>query len=87
MRKVRSQALQSVLSCAEAVRGSLARLFASIGLEEPRMSDLRERLGLDKSIASRVARAVRMSEVGSALRELPAAEALCLLYTSDAADE
>ena len=76
MRKVRSQALQSVLSCAEAVRGSLARLFASIGLEEPRMSDLRERLGLDKSIASRVARAVRMSEVGSALRELPAAEAL-----------
>lgn len=40
------------------------------------MSDLRERLGLDKSIASRVARAVRMSEVGSALRELPASEAL-----------
>jgi hypothetical protein len=68
--------LQRVLSCAEAVRGSLARVFASIGLEEPRMSDLRERLGLDKSIASRVARAVRMSEVGAALRELPAAEAL-----------
>ena len=40
------------------------------------MSDLRERLGLDKSIASRVARAVRMSEVGSALRELPATESL-----------
>jgi hypothetical protein len=51
-------------------------VFASIGLERPRMSDLRERLGLDKSIASRVARAVRMSEVGSALRELPATESL-----------
>lgn len=40
------------------------------------MSDLRARLDLDKSIASRVARAVRLNEVGSALRELPAAEAL-----------
>jgi hypothetical protein len=76
LRSVRSQALQRVLSSAEAVRESLAQVFASIGLDEPRMSDLRERLGLDKSIASRVARAVRMSEVGSALRELPAADAL-----------
>lgn len=40
------------------------------------MSDLRLRLGLDKSIASRVARAVRMTDVNAALRELPAAEAL-----------
>ena len=40
------------------------------------MSDLREQLGLDKSIASRVARAVRIADPGSAFRELPAAEAL-----------
>ena len=40
------------------------------------MSDLREQLDLDKSIASRVARAVRMTDAGAALRELPAAEAL-----------
>jgi hypothetical protein len=73
---VLSQALQSVLSCAEAVRGDLGRVFASIDLKQPRMSELRARLDLDKSIASRVARAVRMSEVGAALRELPAAEAL-----------
>ena len=73
---MQSQALQRVLSSAETVREGLARVFASIGLDQPRMSDLRERLGLDKSIASRVARAVRMSDAGSALRELPAAEAL-----------
>ena len=70
------QALQRVLTCAEAVRGDLGRVFASIGLDQPRMSDLRERLSLDKSIASRVARAVRMGDPGAALRELPAAEAL-----------
>ncbi|MBI1302831.1 MAG: hypothetical protein GC172_03455 [Phycisphaera sp.] len=68
--------LQRVLSCAESAREALGRVFASVGLAQPRMSDLRERLGLDKSIASRVARAVRMSDAGAALRELPAAEAL-----------
>jgi hypothetical protein len=73
---VSSRALQRVLSSAQSARTALARVFASIGIEQPRMSDLRERLGLDKSIASRVARAVRMSEAGSALRELPAAESL-----------
>jgi hypothetical protein len=51
-------------------------VFAAIGLKQPRMSELRAKLDLDKSIASRVARAVRLSEVGSSLRELPAAEAL-----------
>jgi hypothetical protein len=40
------------------------------------MSDLREKLALDKSIASRVARAVRMTDVAAAGRELPAAAAL-----------
>ena len=58
---VSSRALQRVLSSAQSARTALARVFASIGIEQPRMSDLRERLGLDKSIASRVARAVRMS--------------------------
>ncbi len=40
------------------------------------MSDLRARLALDKSIASRVGRAVRLSDPAAAFRELPAAEAL-----------
>lgn len=40
------------------------------------MSDLRARLSLDKSIASRVGRAVRLSDPAAAFRELPAAEAL-----------
>ena len=76
LRMVSVQPLQRVLSCTDEVRGLLGRLFASIGLKQPRMSDLREKLVLDKSIASRVARAVRMTEAGAALRELPAAEAL-----------
>lgn len=40
------------------------------------MSDLRDGLGVDKSVASRVARAIRSKEAGSAVRELPGAEML-----------
>ncbi|MFM7259574.1 MAG: hypothetical protein ACKO3W_03120 [bacterium] len=68
---MRSSALQRVLSPTKRVQRSLRALLSGIGLDQPRMSELRERFGFDKSVASRIARAVRSKDPASALRELP----------------
>jgi hypothetical protein len=73
---VKSPAIQRVLEAADGLRRSFAPMLASVGLERPRMSELRERLGLDKSVASRMARAIRADDAATALRDLPRAEML-----------
>lgn len=65
-----------MLEAAGGLRRSFAPMLASVGLERPRMSELRERLGLDKSVASRMARAIRAADAATALRDLPGAEML-----------
>ena len=76
MRNVKSPALVHVLADAERVQRAARSLLGSIGIEQPRMIDLRDRVGLDKSVASRTARAIRSKDAGSALRELPGTEML-----------
>lgn len=68
--------LQEVLSASRRVQRSVGSLLAAVGIAQPRMSDLRERFGFDKSVASRIARAVRSKDAGAALRELPGTEVL-----------
>lgn len=65
-----------MLEAADGVRGAFVPMLASLGLERPRMSELRERLALDKSVASRMARAIRAADAGAALRELPGTDML-----------
>lgn len=73
---MKSPALQRVLEAAEGVQRAFVPLLASVGLARPRMSELRERLGLDKSVASRMARALRAGDAGAAMRDLPGTDML-----------
>ena len=73
---MKSPALQRVLEAAEGVQRAFVPLLASVGLARPRMSELRERLGLDKSVASRMARALRAGDAGTAMRDLPGTDML-----------
>ena len=59
---------KGLFEAADGVRREFVRLLGSLGLERPRMSQLRERLALDKSVASRMARAIRAADAGAALR-------------------
>lgn len=68
---VQSPALHRVLASARRVQRLLKSLLAEVEVEQPRMSELRERFGLDKSVASRLARAIRSKDTGAAVRELP----------------
>ena len=68
-----SPALQSILTAARRLQQQLRSLLAAIDVEQPRMSDLRERFGFDKSVASRIARAIRSKDTAAAVRELPGA--------------
>lgn len=71
-----SPTLQGVLSASEDVQRTFAALLASVGIDRPSMSELRERLGFDKSVASRLARAIRSNDPGAAVRDLPGTETL-----------
>lgn len=73
---MRSPAVESVLAATSGLRQAFGALFASVGLDRPRMSDLRERFELDKSVASRMSRALRSVDDGAALREMPGTETL-----------
>ena len=81
---VHPQPLQRVLASAEAVRDALQQLFGSMALTQPRMSDLTRLLALDKSIASRLARAVRAESASASLRDLPGTDALEDIVTRSA---
>lgn len=73
---MRSPAIESILAATADLRTAFRALFASLGLEQPRMSELCGRFGLDKSVASRISRAIRTADDGMALREMPGTETL-----------
>lgn len=73
---VGSISLSEVLSATREVQKGLGYLLGSLGIQQPTMSDLRIRLGLDKSVASRLARAIRSREAGPALREMPGSDTI-----------
>jgi hypothetical protein len=70
--------LASTLKAVARVRTTLKRAVAGAGIDPPRVKQLVEVLGLDKSTASRVLRGIRADTPGEAMRELPAAEGLLL---------
>jgi hypothetical protein len=69
--RVPSPALESILTSAKQLQQQLRSMLGTIDIEQPRMSDLRERFGFDKSVASRLARAIRSKDTAAAVRELP----------------
>lgn len=73
---VEAASLQTILDCAENVRIALTRLLDAAGISGPRVRHLTETLGIDKSVASRLARGLRAQSLTELLRELPAAEGL-----------
>ncbi|MCX5691443.1 MAG: helix-turn-helix domain-containing protein [Planctomycetota bacterium] len=74
--------LQPSLKATTQLRKLLMQLLNALDIHEPRMSDLRQFLGLDKSTASRIARGLLADGPAAALKEFPAATGLRLFVDS-----
>jgi hypothetical protein len=74
--------LQSSLKAITQLRKALTQLLNAVNIHEPRMRDLRQILGLDKSTASRIARGLLADGPSAAFKEFPAAAGLRLFIDS-----
>lgn len=74
--------VQHVVEAVEAVRARFRTLLAALAAGDPRPADLQSRLGLDKSLASRLIRGLRGEEAAAAALELPAPEGLRLVLAA-----
>lgn len=76
---MKNGAMTAILNAGEGLKVALRAMLESARIETPRVKELTEKLGIDKSTASRVVRGLRAKKVEEALREFPATVGLIKL--------